>query len=164
MYIYILHFWESIQVLRRGVTTFWEMFGFGKELFYWPTQFWFCAPPGSGITKVWWLRGIRRCSDRLDKIRTHLRVYQLINCIIKASVLCKWLRHSHVTASMPSFGTGCVSWYQSLGCNSRHLENFLVSSVRTIPPHSEPRSSDEPNFPDIVVWGETIAIVIQSII
>ena len=83
MYIYILHFWESIQVLRRGVTTFWEMFGFGKELFYWPTQFWFCAPPGSKITKVWWLRGIRRCSDRLDKIRTHLRVYQLINCILK---------------------------------------------------------------------------------
>ena len=109
MYIYILHFWESIQVLRRGVTTFWEMFGFGKELFYWPTQFWFCAPPGSGITKVWWLRGIQRGSDRLDKIRTHLWVYQIINCIIKASVLCKWLRHSHVTASMPSFGTGCVN-------------------------------------------------------
>ena len=124
MYIYILYFWESIHVLRRGVTTFWEMFGFGKELFYWPTQFWFCAPPGSGITKVWWLRGIWRCSDRLDKIRTHLRVYQLINCIIKASVLCKWLRHSHVTASMPSFGTGCVKWiYKSIKIS--HILNWI---------------------------------------
>ena len=139
MYIYILHFWESIQVLRRGVTTFWEMFGFGKELFYWPTQFWFCAPPGSGITKVWWLRGIRRCSDRLDKIRTHLRVYQLINCILKLP----YCANGYVTltwrpACPPSgrgVSVGIRAWLQSWT-----FWEVLVNSVRTTPPRSKPLS------------------------
>ncbi|CAN6691868.1 unnamed protein product [Malus baccata var. baccata] len=60
------------------------------------------------VSSVGGSRGFPRCSDRIHKNRTHPRVLQLSNCIFKASELCKWLRHSHMTASMPSFGTGCV--------------------------------------------------------
>ncbi|RXH82183.1 hypothetical protein DVH24_036524 [Malus domestica] len=59
-------------------------------------------------TELWWPRGIQRCSDRIHKSRTHPRVFHLSNCIFKASELCKWLRHTHVTASMPSFEAGYV--------------------------------------------------------
>ncbi|RXH95627.1 hypothetical protein DVH24_008127 [Malus domestica] len=50
-----------------------------------------------------------RCSDRIHKSMTHPRVLHLSNCIFKASKLCKWLCHSHVTASMPSFRMGCLN-------------------------------------------------------
>ncbi|RXH85719.1 hypothetical protein DVH24_009540 [Malus domestica] len=64
------------------------------------------------LAELWWPRGIQRCSDRIHKSRTHPRVCHLSNWkfFFKASELCKWLRHSHVTASTPSFGTGCVSF------------------------------------------------------
>ncbi|RXH74246.1 hypothetical protein DVH24_028967, partial [Malus domestica] len=55
------------------------------------------------IAELWWPRGIQRCSDISYKSRTHPRVFHL------TSELCKWLRHSHVTASIPSFGTGLIS-------------------------------------------------------
>ncbi|RXI00325.1 hypothetical protein DVH24_037873 [Malus domestica] len=34
---------------------------------------------------------------------------QIFRIELRTSELCKWLRHSHVTASMPSFGTRCVT-------------------------------------------------------
>ena len=61
-------------------------------------------------------------------------------------------------------GRGVSVWYQSLGCSPVYLENFLVSSVRTIPPRREPHRSDELSFPDIAQLGEAIVNVIQSII
>ncbi|RXI00218.1 hypothetical protein DVH24_037766 [Malus domestica] len=66
------------------------------------------------IAELWWPRAIQRCSDRIHKSMTHPRVFHLSNCIFKAFELCKWLRHSHVTASMPSFGTGCVIHYHEV--------------------------------------------------
>ncbi|RXH83592.1 hypothetical protein DVH24_005845, partial [Malus domestica] len=67
---------------------------------------------GFKLAELWWPRGIQRCSDRIHKSRTHPRVCYLSNWkfFCKASELCKWLRHSHVTASTPSFGTGCVMY------------------------------------------------------
>ena len=41
---------------------------------------------------------------------------------------------------------------------------IVMSSVRIMPPHREPRRSDEPNFPDIAQLGEAIANVIQFVI
>ena len=55
-------------------------------------------------------------------------------------------------------------WYQSLGCSPIDFKEFLVSSVRTILPRSEPHYSDEPSFPDIAPLEEAIVKVIQPII
>ena len=80
---------------------------FWKAWFYWPTQFCFAplqvldsrALVATRNPAVFWQN---------SQSRTHPRVFHLSNCIFKASELCKWLRHTHVTANMPSFGTGYV--------------------------------------------------------
>ena len=64
-------------------------------------------------------------------------------------------------------GTGVSVWYQSSrlqSCIFCEISNDLMSSVRTMPPHREPRHVEEPSFPSVAQLGEAIANALQSVI
>ena len=70
--------------------------------------------------------------------------YLFVFLLINASALCTWLRHSHVTASMPRSRSGCVSLVSEPRFrNPAYFVSMLIiveSSVRIMPPRRDPRS------------------------
>ena len=77
-----------------------------------------------------------------------------------------WLRHPHVTASMPRSRSGCVSLVSEPRFRSPayfvRVLIIVMSSVRIMPPRRDPRPSVEPSFPDVAQLGEAIANAIQA--